>query len=138
MCSDYMQMCYKIVFEAFSAKARAQKKKEKEQRQTRHKEERRQKEEKKREKNERKLVHTKALFSSIFSLLVKYTSLFKDDNVFFDLVGEIERGDDDTFYSSSSFSIVIAFEEARKRYSRKEEGEDEEGCLIVLVTFNEE
>ena len=42
------------------------------------------------------------------------------------------------YSSSSSFSIVIAFEEARKRYSRKEEREDEEGCLIVLVTFNEE
>ena len=74
---------------------------------------------------------SKSLFSSIFSLLVKYTSLFKDDDdVFFDLVGEIEReDDDDTFYSSSSsFSVVvIAFEEARKRYSRKEEREDEEG-----------
>ena len=57
VCSDYMQMCYKIVFiEAFSAKAREHKrKKEKEQRQTRHKEERRQKkEEKKEEKKKRK------------------------------------------------------------------------------------
>lgn len=72
VCSDYMQMCYKIVFEAFSAKAREHKrKKEKEQRQTRHKEERRQKEEKKeekkREKNERKLVHKISLLFNLLS-----------------------------------------------------------------------
>ena len=74
VCSDYMQMCYKIVFiEPFSAKAHDEhkRKKEKEQRQTRHKEERRQKEEKKeekkREKNERKLVHKISLLFNLLS-----------------------------------------------------------------------
>ena len=81
VCSDYMQMCYKIVFiEPFSAKAHDEhkRKKEKEQRQTRHKEERRQKkEEKKEEKKKRKKrekissQNLSSLQSSLFSLNIR-------------------------------------------------------------------
>ena len=67
-----MQMCYKIVFEAFSAKApstKERKKKNNDKRDTKKKEDKkkRKKKKKRREKNERKLVHKISLLFNLLS-----------------------------------------------------------------------